>query len=315
MPYLIQIFPVYGCNFRCEYCIHSLDPAERGFLSDKKSMDLELFQKVIEDIKASGQKIKMLRFAAIGEPLLHKEIASMVRYAKEAEVAESIDIVTNASLLTEELSKELIESGLTRLRISLEGLSGNDYKKHAGVEIDFSKLVENIRYFYQHCKETKIYIKIIDYMVSNPADQERFYRIFAPICHSIAVEHLTPTIEEINYQQFSGGSKNDRPQNGEVLLESQICPQPFYMIQINPDGKVVPCCSMKYPVILGDVGKEHVQEVWLGEAYQKFRKNMLHGVSYASNVCRDCKLYRYDMHKEDRLDEKAKELLKKYEEK
>ena len=315
MPYLIQIFPVYGCNFRCEYCIHSLDPTERGFLSDKKSMDLELFQKVIEDIKASGQKIKMLRFAAIGEPLLHKEIASMVRYAREAEVAESIDIVTNASLLTEELSKELIESGLTRLRISLEGLSGNDYKKHAGVEIDFSKLVENIRYFYQHCKETKIYIKIIDYMVSNPADQERFYRIFAPICHSIAVEHLTPTIEEINYPQFSGGNKNDRPQNGEVLLESQICPQPFYMMQINPDGKVVPCCSMKYPVILGDVGKEHVQEVWLGEAYQKFRKNMLHGVSYASNVCRDCKLYRYDMHKEDRLDEKAKELLKKYEEK
>ncbi len=314
MPYLIQIFPVYGCNFRCEYCIHSLNPAERGFISDKKCMDLELFQKIVEDIKASGQKIKMLRFAAIGEPLLHKEIASMVRYVKEAEIAESIDIVTNASLLTKELSDQLVGSGLTRLRISLEGLSGKDYKKHAGADINFSQFIENIRYFYEHCKETKIYIKIIDYMIPTPDDQERFYRIFAPICHSIAVEHLTPTIEEIDYQQFSGENKNNKPQNGEVLLESQICPQPFYMMQINPDGKVVPCCSMKYPILLGDVGKERVQEVWLGEAYQKFRRAMLHGVSFASHVCRDCKLYRYDMHQEDRLDEKAKELLEKYSE-
>jgi len=152
-------------------------------------------------------------------------------------------------------------------------------------------------------------------MIPTPDDKERFYRIFSPICHSIAVEHLTPTIEEIDYQQFSGENKNNKPQNGEVLLESQICPQPFYMMQINPDGKVVPCCSMKYPILLGDVGKEGVQEVWLGEAYQKFRRAMLHGVSYASHVCRDCKLYRYDMHQEDQLDEKAKELLEKYSEK
>lgn len=315
MPYLIQIFPVYGCNFRCEYCIHSLDAKERGYISDKRSMDMELFQKIVEDIKVSGQRIKMLRFAAIGEPLLHKEIARMVGYAKKAEIAESIDIVTNASLLTKELSDQLVASGLTRLRISLEGLSGKDYKKHAGVDINFSQFVENIRYFYEHCKETKIYIKIIDYMIPTPDDQERFYRIFAPICHSIAVEHLTPTIEEIDYQQFSGENKNNKPQNGEILLESQICSQPFYMMQINPDGKVVPCCSMKYPILLGDVGKEGVQEVWLGEAYQKFRRAMLHGVFYASHVCRDCKLYRYDMHQEDRLDEKAKELLEKYSEK
>ena len=23
-PYLIQMFPVYGCNFRCGFCLHAL---------------------------------------------------------------------------------------------------------------------------------------------------------------------------------------------------------------------------------------------------------------------------------------------------
>ncbi len=313
MPYLIQIFPVYACNFHCGYCIHSLDRSKHGYLSDKIFMDLELFQKIVEDIKVSGQKIKMLRFAAIGEPLLHKEIAKMVAYAKKAEIAESIDIVTNASLLTKELADELVEAGLTKFRISLEGVSEKDYKNYAEADISFNQFVENIRYLYQHCKETKVYIKIIDYMVQSPKKQERFYQIFRPICHSIAIEHLTPTIQEIDYSGLSGIEEWKKPQNGETLFQSRICSQPFYMMQINPDGKVVPCCSMKYPAVLGDVCQEQVQKIWLGERFQKFRKAMLTGVEKASDVCRDCSLYLYDMHEEDRLDEAAEELLKRYE--
>lgn len=312
MPYLIQIFPVYGCNFRCGYCIHSLEREQHGYISDQITMDMGLFRKIVDDIKDSGYKIKMLRFAAIGEPLLHKDIAQMVAYAKEAEIAEGIDIVTNGSLLTKELSDQLIAAGLTRLRISLEGLSEKDYQKHADATIDFGQFVNNIRYFYEHCKNTKIYIKIIDYMVQKNIEQERFYRIFSPICHSIAIEHLTPTIRDIDYDTLSGNRKNEKPQNGEKLLESRICPQPFYMMQINPDGKVVPCCSMRYPVVLGDIGKKSVQDVWMGEDFQRFRRNMLAGVEDASHVCKECRLYLYDMHEEDRLDEVAEILLRKY---
>lgn len=312
IPMLIQIFPVYGCNFRCGYCIHGLDKKQHGFISDKTFMDMSLFKKIIDDLKAAGKKIKMLRFAAIGEPLLHKDIAKMVAYAKQADIAQSIDIVTNGSLLTRELSDELIEAGLSRLRISLEGLSEEDYMAHSQARIDFARFVDNIRYFYDHCKETKVYIKIIDYMVQKKEEQQRFYEIFRPLCHTIAIEHLTPTIKEIDYQKISGNGRTDRPQNGEKLLQSSICPQPFYMMQINPDGNVVPCCSMKYPVLLGNLLEKSVQEVWLGEKYNNFRINMLSGVDKASKVCGECTLYRYDMHEEDRLDDDAEKLKIKY---
>jgi len=312
MPYLIQIFPVYACNFKCGYCIHSLDKKQHGYISNEVLMPIDLYKKAIDDIKKSGKKIKMLRFAAIGEPLLHPQIAEMVAYAKQADIANSIDIVTNGALLTPELSDALIAAGLSKLRISLEGLSSDDYKKHSLADVNFEKFVENIRYFYEHCGDTRMYIKIIDYMVQKEEERSRFYELFDPITHDIAIEHLTPTIAEIDYDAISDGMETNKPQNGEKLLESQICPQPFYMMQINPDGNVVPCCSMKYPRVLGNVNEQSVQEVWIGEQFNQFRRDVLHGVKQMDCACKECNLYLYDLHEEDMLDANAEVLLERY---
>lgn len=303
MPLLVQIFPVYGCNFKCGYCIHSLERQQHGYISDETLMPWDLYCKTVDDIKESGKKIKMLRFAAIGEPLLHPQIAEMVAYAKKADIADSIDIVTNGSLLTHELSNRLIEAGLSKLRISLEGLSSEEYLEHALAKVNFEDFVENIRYFYEHCGNTKMYIKIIDYMVQSKELKEKFYKIFEPITHDIAIEHLTPTLKEIDYDIVSNGMKTDKPQNGENLLEAQVCPQPFYMMQINPDGNVIPCCSMHYPEVMGNIRKQRIQEIWNGKEYKEFCKALLNGVKNMDNECRECKLYLYDLHEEDRLDE------------
>ncbi|MBO6229995.1 MAG: SPASM domain-containing protein [Ruminiclostridium sp.] len=314
-PYLIQIFPAYACNFRCNFCLHSLDRSEHGYISDRTLMDMELYRKCIDDIKQFPRKLKMLRFAAIGEPLVHPGIAEMIAYAKKADVADSVDIVTNGSLLSHELSDKLIGAGLDRLRISVDGLSEASFAENTGVKVDFGKYVEQIRYFYEHAENTHIYIKIIDYMVQKPETRELFFRTFGPICHSIAVEHLTPTISEIDYDSFSGDVKADKPQNGEVLLQSDVCPQGFYMMQINPDGKVVPCCSMKYPSVLGDTNVNTVNEIWNGKAFSDFRLRMLDGVNKAGKVCGECKLYLYDLHEEDVLDadgDRVEELKRLY---
>lgn len=310
-PYMIQMFPTYACNFRCNFCIHALDRSQHGYISDCTSMNMDLYRKCIDDMKSFPRKLKMLRFAAIGEPLLHPQIAQMIAYAKQADIADSVDIVTNGALLTHELSDALIEAGLDRLRISVEGLSSEDYRTNANADLDFSKFVDQIRYFYEHCKNTHIYIKIIDYMVSKPDQKEKFFQTFQSICHSIAIEHLTPTIAEIDYEKISGGQKNDKPQNGEQLLHVEVCPQPFYMMQINSDGKVVPCCSMKYPAILGDVNEQSVTDIWTGINFQQFRSKMLESREIASSVCKACNLYLYDMHPEDILDD-HKEHLKKF---
>lgn len=84
------------------------------------------------------------------------------------------------------------------------------------------------------------------------------------------------------------------------------------MMQINPDGKVVPCCSMKYPAVLGDVAQNTVPEIWTGPEFNQFRHRMLEERRQASPVCRDCKLYLYDLHPEDVLDGVRERLLERY---
>ena len=312
MPLLIQVFPIYACNFKCEFCIHGIEREKHGYISNTTMMDMDLYCKIIEDIKKSGMKVKMLRFAAIGEPLLHQDIAKMIQIAVEADVAESVDIVTNGSLLTKELSDALIAAKLSRLRISVEGLCDEDYQRRCKCRVSFSEFVDNITYFYQHRKDTKIYIKIIDYMVQDEASKKLFFETFGLICDSIAIEHLTPTIADIDYDEISDGMVLNKGQNGECLVEANVCPQGFYMMQINPDGNVVPCCSMKYPAVLGNVKEHSVQEIWKGDAFNSFRRKLLVSRKNAGPVCESCLLYKYDLHEEDVLDDIATELMNKY---
>jgi len=297
-PFLVQVFPVYACNFKCNYCIHSLLKKDRGFIANKIMMDFELYKKCIDDLAEFPQKIKMLRFAATGEPLLHPQIAEMIKYANDKEIANSLDIVTNASLLTKELSDNLIDAGLDWLRISIQGLSSQKYKEFCGIDIDFDDLTESIRYFCKKRNECKVYIKIIDCALEENED-EKFYDMFGNICDKIAIEHLNPAVPDIDYTKLS-----DTPltitQNGNAVQNAQICPQPFYMLQINPDGNIVPCCGMKTAFVCGNVDTESIFDVWNGNKLKKFQLAMLK--KQKNNVCKKCEVYKFGMFEEDVLD-------------
>lgn len=313
-PFIIQMFPAYACNFKCEYCIHAVNTPDRGYISNKKLMDMGLYKKAIDDMTEFSDKIKMLRFAGMGEPLMHPQIAEMVEYAVSKNVAQSIEIVTNGELLTRQLSQKLMDAGLSKLRISLEGICGADYAKHCGKEIDFDKLVEELSYFYKNKKDTVVYIKIIDYMLKTKEQEERFYKLFGDISDQIAIEHLTPTVAEIDYTKVAGDIKLEKSQNGGDILNSKICSTPFYFMQINPDGNVVPCCNTKYPAILGDVNTQGVEQIWNGKVYKNFLSMSLNGTKNSCEECGKCNIYLYGTYKEDLLDAAAETLRGYYHE-
>lgn len=298
MPFLIQIFPVYACNFKCEFCIYSLDKSKHTFLSDCVNMEFSLFEKFISDFKQVPEKIKMLRFAGTGEPLLHKNIAKMVKIAKQADFADKVDLVTNGVLLTHKLSDDLISAGLDTLRISVNGLNTHEFKKHCDVNLNFNDFISNIKYFYDNKKDTQVYIKILDYMINTQEKKDLFYNIFSPICDIISVENLVEPIDTVDVSKLGGSF--DKTQNGQDLLDVKVCPQPFYMLQLNPDGKIVPCCSMEYPVILGDVNYENAINIFTGSKFNQFRLNLLE--NNKNTVCAKCQVYKYGIYQEDVLD-------------
>ena len=308
-PYVVQIFPIYACNFRCSYCVFSTEMEQRSFISDKVVMEMALYKKCIDGFRRFPHKLKTLRFVGMGEPLLHRGLPEMVAYATEAGVAERTEILTNASLLTPALSDALISAGLSRLSISLQGMSAVKYKEICGATIDFDELVSNIRYFYEYKGRCQLYIKIIDCALDGEKEEEAFYHRFGDICDLISIEHAGPIFPFVDYTGVLEKSDRTLTQFGRTPVEAKVCPQPFFTFQINPDGKVVPCYTIVYPEILGDCNTESVLDIWNGEAFQAFRRSMLLKGKDCCTVCRECEINAHRCFEEDSLDDEAQRLI------
>lgn len=277
-------------------------------------MEYSVFQKTIDDIASSFGRVKQLLLVGWGEPLLNPRIAEMVAYAEKHQVAERLEIVTNGVLLTHELSDKLIEAGLKRLRISVNGLSSEDYMRHCGRQMDFDRYVEQIRYFYENKRDTSLYIKIINYMVSKPEQKEKFYQIFESICDIINVENLVDLHNGIDYQEITG---NCVPLEGTQYIpkyvRTKICSQPFYVLKVQESGKVLPCCGPVLPpdeLILGNVKEMSLGEIWRKRSYAMQRR-LLDGVK-GIPFCEQCQDMPNHVLPEDVLDDAADQLKAAY---
>jgi radical SAM protein with 4Fe4S-binding SPASM domain len=102
-------------------------------------------------------------------------------------------------------------------------------------------------------------------------------------------------------------------QFGLPVSEVKICPQPFFTLQINPDGKIVPCYSIVYPSIIGDCNNQSVNEIWNSKQFQRFRRVMLDGAKNVGEVCANCNIIKYRLFPEDVLNNNSERLKKYYE--
>jgi len=63
-----------------------------------ENMSMETYGKFIHQMKKFPDKLKMLCLMGQGEPLINKDIPVMVKMAKDAEIAERVEIISNGSL-------------------------------------------------------------------------------------------------------------------------------------------------------------------------------------------------------------------------
>lgn len=281
---------------------------EKGF--KKETMSFETYKKAIDDIKQYDNKLKALIFAGHGEPLLHKDICKMVKYAKDNDVAERIEIVTNASLIDKKMSDRLIEAGVDRLKISIQGTNAEKYKDVSQYDLNYDEFLSNLKYFYDNKKHTQVYIKIIDIALEDKADEEKFKAMFTPVADDVNIEYAIPFIKELDDSVYN--KEFDKCKQGD-LKKSQICSMPFYMQVLAPNGDILPCCSTDVPIALGNIHKNSIKEIWDGKTTNNFLKLMLKDKN-ANPTCKACCVPDYGLQAGDYLDDYKEELLEKYSE-
>jgi len=120
----LRLSVIDSCNLNCFYC----NPEKREV---KRMSDLLDLNEIIEIVKLfSIRGIKKVRLTG-GEPLLRKDIVSIVREIKNLKSILEILITTNGILL-KNLAKDLKKAGITRFNISLDTLRKERFKKITG---------------------------------------------------------------------------------------------------------------------------------------------------------------------------------------
>jgi len=132
------------CNFRCTYCMPR-DVFGKGyqFLRQNQLLSFEEIDRLVRLFTTLG--VTKLRLTG-GEPLLRKNIESLISMLANIPGIEDIAMTTNASLITKERARALREAGLQRLNISLDALDSDIYHQMNDVNIPLKKVLDGIEF-------------------------------------------------------------------------------------------------------------------------------------------------------------------------
>jgi MoaA/NifB/PqqE/SkfB family radical SAM enzyme len=114
----VHVEPTTGCNLSCRTCVRNSWDEAIGF------MKMESYRRLIDELRGV-ESLKGINFWGLGEPLLHPHIAEMVAMAKG--LGARTELITNGLLLTEEMSRRLVDAGLDSIVVSIDGVSQEGY--------------------------------------------------------------------------------------------------------------------------------------------------------------------------------------------
>lgn len=280
-PRELWIEPTNHCNLRCVMCPHG-----KGLKAPKGYMEIGLYGKIIDDLKKL--RVQRINLFLGGESLLHERLVEMVEMARDVRIP--VRLHTNATILTEYLSKRLLKTrGLEEVSFSFDG-EEKGYYERLRVNAKFDRTLANIRRFLEikkACgqKAPRVLVQVIK--ERNPEGgrlkvSEEFKALFVglpvekfqPICF----HNFGGTLEVAGDVRYKLAKRDYRP-----------CQQPWRSMSVAWNGDVVGCCvDMEKKLVLGDLRKQGVMEVWNGELMKGFRRALAEGRHMEIELCKDC---------------------------
>jgi len=246
-----------------------------------------LFKKVIDDLAGFDKPIKVLRMYKDGEPFLNKELANMIAYAKQSGQVEYIDTTTNGSLMTPERMAPVIEAGLDKINISVDGMNREQYLKFTHFDFDFDGFINNVKWLYENKGKCEIVMKIPKELITE-SQQQQFLDTFGNYCDRIALENFAPCWPEFDVEARTGIKITEGIYN-QPISNTETCPYIFYGMSVNADGLVSSCfLDWERKLIVGDARSENLVDIWHSQKFNDLRIQHLQGKRHENLVCQNC---------------------------
>ncbi len=275
-PSLINIEVTDVCNLNCLFC--SFDNSRpKGFMDEK------LFRSIIDE--ASRWGIKIVRPFLAGEPLLHKELPQLIKYAKTKNM--KVELYTNATVLTPRISEELIDAELDFINFSFNGGEDKESYERGTGGANYETTLNNVISFLKLKKEKHRQKPFVCLSVLKEfSEKNRNLKVSKEFRNKFENLPLDLLIE--SYPNNHIGEKSDfgcKPPGNFYFP----CKELWFTMNVLWDGRVVACCyDLNGRLIIGDAKKNSLKEIWNSQEMMNLRKKLINREYKDIRTCRNC---------------------------
>lgn len=288
-PFSLSIEPTTACNLACPECPSGL----KQFTRATGKMDLIFHQRILQSV---GKQVFYINYYFQGEPFLHPQFLELIKEAKKHRIYTATS--TNAHFITPEKATEIVESGLDRMILSIDGLSQNSYEKYR-INGQLNKVLDGAKALVEAKKRMKSSTPhlILQFLVvqHNEHEIDALYQL----AKELEIDDVR--LKTAQFYEYEKGnplmpknlaySRYKLNSDGTYSLKYKTgnhCWRMWSSSVITWDGSVVPCCfdkDAKY--ILGSLQKNEFKLIWNDPSYQKFRYSVLHH-RHQIDICTNC---------------------------
>jgi MoaA/NifB/PqqE/SkfB family radical SAM enzyme len=281
-PAFIQVEVTTRCNLTCYMCPRMEELKKKG--TKARDMSFETFKTIVDQ----AQGLYSINPFGRGEPLIVPDIFRMIEYSVEKRVPH-VSITTNGLLLKGETARALSRTGLTELRISIDGADEETYWKIR--RADLAELKACIKEF-RRISDIPISINFVlgeenwDGLRQMPSLTAEVGAQCLRVFHMLG-EHASKgkrlALDDGQGERYGSMSKELRGKCKDLgvafimdRLEYRSCLWPFIMAFIDIDGYLTPCCKLE-EIQLDSVLEKGLFPAWNGLPMRRWRSHLLLG--------------------------------------
>jgi pyruvate-formate lyase-activating enzyme len=269
VPRYLQIETVVTCNAECPFC------PQHDIARQPVRMYDWVWKKIIDDTRGLGI---VYRPFLQNEPFVDKRVPEIMRHIRK-DLTAKIEFNTNGSLLTEKLSREILDIGIDIMRFSIDGFSREVYAP-SRVGLDYDQVVKRTTEFLKiwraggYGRTCYTEVRMID-MPENRHEHQAYKDFWAPLCDQVVITDLYTW-----------------PWQGQKQPVAKPCLKMMDGMYFFSDGRATLCCwDTKERGVVGDVTTHGVMEIWGSAQYDAVRTLLNDGRRELIHLCSRCDAY------------------------
>jgi radical SAM protein with 4Fe4S-binding SPASM domain len=299
-PVCLYLETTNRCNLLCTTC-----PRTYADLEPEADMSWDLFRRIVDQVP----NIARVVLHGVGEPMLVKELPRMVRYLKAR--GAYVLFNTNGTVLTAKKGRELCDTGLDELRVSLDAADARSFVLVRGKDY-FNRIVRNVRAFTEMQRREGLASPRVSLWLTGLKETIVQLPDFVRIAHDVGVKEVylqrlvyfdndaigMARPDQALFERLTRGDQqhleaatelarslgiafnaSGATEPGESLARKadtspwSLCRRPWAVMYFTANGRALPCCIAPF-------SQRGYENYTLGDATQETLREIWNGPAY-----------------------------------